>query len=215
MKKTLYSLMLNDEVVREVDILAHRMGTNRSALINQILAEYVDYTTPERRINDILSTVERLMQSSRELVPFFSPNSFSMSLKSSLEFKYRPTVKYEVELYRGAEDSIGQLTVLFRTQSDFLIRGMTDFFRLWKQIEDAHLAPLTGMQADYALFDGKFIRSLSAPDKDCSSQELASALSEYIQLFDRLLKAYLGGRLDGHDVEAAYYSHMINSDVHI
>ena len=215
MKKTLYSLMLNDEVVREVDILAHRMGTNRSALINQILAEYVDYTTPERRINDILSTVERLMQSSRELVPFFSPNSFSMSLKSSLEFKYRPTVKYEVELYRGAEDSIGQLTVLFRTQSDFLIRGMTDFFRLWKQIEDAHLAPLTGMQADYALFDGKFIRSLSAPDKDCSSQELASALSEYIQLFDRLLKAYLAGNLDGHDVEAAYYSHMINSDVHI
>lgn len=215
MKKTLYSLMLNDEVVREVDILAHRMGTNRSALINQILAEYVDYTTPERRINDILSTVERLMQSSRELVPFFSPNSFSMSLKSSLEFKYRPTVKYEVELYRGAEDSIGQLTVLFRTQSDFLIRGMTDFFRLWKQIEDAHLAPLTGMRADYALFDGKFIRSLSAPDRDCSSEELASALSEYIQLFDRLLKAYLGGRLDGHDVEAAYYSHMINSDVHI
>lgn len=215
MKKTLYSLMLNDEVVREVDILAHRMGTNRSALINQILAEYVDYTTPERRINDILSTVDQLMRSSRELVPFFSPNSFSMSLKSSLEFKYRPTVKYEVELYRGAEDSIGQLTVLFRTQSDFLIRGMTDFFRLWKQIEDAHLAPLTGMRADYALFDGKFIRSLSAPDKDCSSQELASALSEYIQLFDRLLKAYLGGRLDGHDVEAAYYSHMINSDVHI
>ena len=27
MKKTLYSLMLNDEVVREVDALAHRMGT--------------------------------------------------------------------------------------------------------------------------------------------------------------------------------------------
>ena len=215
MKKTLYSLMLNDEVVREVDILAHRLGTNRSALINQILAEYVDYTTPERRINDILSTVDRLMQSSRELVPFFSPNSFSMSLKSSLEFKYRPTVKYEVELFRGAEDTIGQLTVLFRTQSDFLIRGMTDFFRLWKQIEDAHLYPLTGMRADYALFDGKFIRSLSAPDRDCTSEELASALSEYIKLFDSLLKARLAGKLDAHDIEAAYYSHMINSDVHI
>ena len=46
MKKTLYSLVLNDEVVREVDALAHRMGTNRSNLINQILAEYVNYTTP-------------------------------------------------------------------------------------------------------------------------------------------------------------------------
>ena len=109
MKKTLYSLMLNDEVVREVDALAHRMGSNRSNLINQILAEYVDYTTPERRINDVLSAVDQLMRPSRELVPFFAPNSFSMSLKSSLEYKYRPTVKYEVDLSSGDTQTMGTL----------------------------------------------------------------------------------------------------------
>ena len=37
MKKTLYSLMLSDDVVRAVDELAHSLGTNRSSLINQIL----------------------------------------------------------------------------------------------------------------------------------------------------------------------------------
>ena len=215
MKKTLYSLMLNDEVVREIDARAHRMGTNRSALINQILAEYVDYTTPERRINDVLSAIEALMQPSRELVPFFAPNSFSMSLKSSLEYKYRPTVKYEVELFRGREESIGQLSVVFRTQSLALIEGMTEFFRLWKQIEDAHLRPLTGARIDYALYDGKFVRSIAAPDKDCSTDELAGALSEYIKLFDKLMKAYLAGRLDAHDVEAAYFSQMRNAPIHI
>jgi hypothetical protein len=93
--------MLSDDVVREVDMLAHRMGTNRSNLINQILAEYVNLTTPERRINDIFTAIEQLMTPFRDLVPFFSPNTFTMSLKSSLEYKYRPTVKYEVELYRG------------------------------------------------------------------------------------------------------------------
>ena len=41
MKKNLYSLTLSDEVVRELDALAHRMGTNRSAPVNRILAEYV------------------------------------------------------------------------------------------------------------------------------------------------------------------------------
>ena len=215
MKKTLYSLMLNDEVVREVDALAHRLGTNRSALINQILAEYVDYTTPERRINDVLSAIEQLMAPSRELVPFFAPNTFSMSLKSSLEYKYRPTVKYEVELYRGTGESIGELSVVFRTQSGSLIQAMTSFFRLWKRIEDAHLAPLTGNRAEYALYDGKFVRSISAPDKDCSTDELASALAEYIKLFDRMMKNYLTGRMDEHEVEAAYYSQMINSEVHI
>ncbi len=76
--------MLNDEVVREVDALAHRLGTNRSALINQILAEYVNYTTPERRINDVLSTIEQLMAPSRDLVPFFAPNSFRCRSRARL-----------------------------------------------------------------------------------------------------------------------------------
>ena len=207
--------MLNDEVVREVDALAHRMGTNRSNLINQILAEYVNYTTPERRINDVLSAIEQMMSPSRELVPFFAPNSFSMSLKSSLEYKYRPTVKYEVELYRGGGESIGSLSVVFRTQSAALIQGMTEFFRLWKRIEDAHLYPLTGARIEYALYDGKFVRSLAAPERDCTSDELARALSEYIQLFDKLMKNYLTGRLDAHEVEAAYFSHMRAAAVHI
>ena len=215
MKKTLYSLMLNDEVVREVDALAHRMGSNRSNLINQILAEYVDYTTPERRINDVLSAVDQLMRPSRELVPFFAPNSFSMSLKSSLEYKYRPTIKYEVERYRGAGEDIGELSVMFRTQSPALINAMTEFFRLWKHIEDMHLAPRTGAKHSYALYDGKFVRSLAAPDKNCTTEELASALSEYITLFDRLMKDHLTGRLDSHEVEAAYYSHMLSAPVHI
>ena len=207
--------MLNDEVVREVDALAHRLGTNRSALINQILAEYVDYTTPERRINEVLSAIDQLMRPTRDLVPFFVPNASSLSLKSSLEYKYRPTVKYEVELYRGGEESIGSLSVVFRTQSAALIQGMTEFFRLWKRIEDAHLYPLTGARIEYALYDGKFVRSLAAPDRDCSTDELARALSEYIQLFDKLMKNYLTGRLDAHEVEAAYFSHMRAAAVHI
>ena len=207
--------MLNDEVVREVDALAHRLGTNRSALINQILAEYVDYTTPERRINEVLSAIDQLMRPTRDLVPFFVPNASSLSLKSSLEYKYRPTVKYEVELYRGGEESIGSLSVVFRTQSAALIQAMTEFFRLWKRIEDAHLYPLTGARIDYALYDGKFVRSIAAPDRDCSTDELAAALSEYIQLFDKLMKNYLTGRLDAHEVEAAYFSHMRGAHIHI
>ena len=215
MKKTLYSLMLNDEVVREVDALAHSLGTNRSNLINQILAEYVNYTTPERRINDVLSAIEQLMAPSRELVPFFAPNSFSMSLKSSLEYKYRPNVKYVVELYRGGGDSIGELSVVFRTQSASLIASMTEFFRLWKRIEDLHLAAATGMKISYALYDGKFVRSLCAPDRDCAAEELAGAISEYIKLFDKLMKHYLTGRLDAQEVEAAYYSYMRTAKVRI
>lgn len=214
MKKTLYSLMLSDEVVAEVDRLAHRLGTNRSNLINQILAEHVDLVTPERRINDIFSAMERLMTPSRELVPFFAPNALTMSLKSSLEYKYRPTVKYEVELYRGDSDSLGELTVVFRTQSAALIRSMTEFFRIWKSIEDAHLRPVMGQNVpDYALYEGKFIRSIAIPTRDCSSQELANVISEYIKLFDTMMKGYLAGKLNARDIEACYYSQLRRAEI--
>lgn len=215
MGKTLYSLMLNENVVREIDMLAHKSGTSRSNLINQILAEYVNYTTPERRISDILSAIEQLMMPSREIVPFFAPNSQSMSLKSSLEYKYRPTVKYEVELYRGDSDAIGRLSVLFRTQAQSLISDMTSFFRLWKKIEDAHLASMIRTQIEYALYDGKFVRSISVPEHDCTADELARAISEYIKLFDKQMKDYLCGNADARSIEVAYYNYLMNTDIRI
>lgn len=214
MKKTLYSLMLSDEVVAEVDRLAHKLGTNRSNLINQILAERVNLVTPERRINDIFSAIEQMLAPSRELVPFLTPNALTMSLKSSLEYKYRPTVKYEVELYRGDSDALGELTVMFRTQSAALINTMTDFFRIWKSIEDAHLRPVLKSAAPrYALYDGKFIRSIAIPDRDCTSDELARIISEYIKLFDTMMKGYLTGRYDAREIEACYFSQLRRSSI--
>lgn len=214
MKKTLYSLMLSDEVVAEIDRLAHKYGTNRSNLINQILAEHVNLVTPERRINDIFTAIEQMLAPSRELVPFFAPNALTMSMKSSLEYKYRPTVKYEVELYKGDEDALGELTVNFRTQSAALLSTMADFFRLWKSIEDAHLRPIMGANSHrYALYDGKFIRSIAIPDRDCSSKELAQVIAEYVKLFDTMMKGYLAGRFDARDVEACYFSFLRNSPI--
>ena len=210
MKKTLYSLMLNEDVVREIDTIAHRMGTNRSALINQILADYASVVTPERRIENIFRAMEELVAPARELVPFFVPNALTMSLKSSLEYKYRPTVKYEVALYKGSTEALGELTVAFRTQSAQLLGGMTQFFRLWKRLEDTHLTPNRDAPAPrYALYEGKFTRTLALPrDHDYTSEEIAKAISDYIQLFDHLMKGYLAGRYTARNIEEIFYSQL-------
>ncbi len=197
--------MLNEEVVREIDALAHQLGTNRSALINQILADYTSVLTPERRIENIFRAMEELVAPARELVPFFVPNAQSMTLKSSLQYKYRPTVKYEVALARGDSEDLGELSVAFRTQSQGLLESMTYFFRLWKRIEDKHLSRYRTEPPRYALYDGRFVRSLRLPqDRDYTSDEIARALSEYIQLFDHLMKGFLAGRYSIHEVEAIY-----------
>jgi hypothetical protein len=214
MAKILYSLMLSEDVVREVDKRAHRMGTNRSNLINSILAEYVGFTTPERRIGEILSQMERLLSPAADLVPFLAPNSTSLSLKSSLEYKYRPTVKYEVQLYRGGGAAIGELSVVFRTQSAGLLDAMADFFREWKQLEDGFLRP-AGVRVDYALYDGKFTRSIAVPQHDLSAEALADVLSAYITMFDRCMKDYLTGRADAASLRDVYVRYLENEGLYI
>lgn len=203
-KKTLYSLLLDEGVVRAVDQLAHRQGCSRSAMVNRLLAEQLDLMTPERRIGEVLQALDSLVQPDPELVPFFSPNSLSMYLKSALDYKYRPTVKYEVQLYRSGEDSIGEIGVSFRTQSTELLAAMSRYFRLWQQLEGAYLAPRLGHEVSSAVYEGKFLRAICAPQKETTAEELAQALSAYLHLFDRLLKSYLSGALTVSEIEQQY-----------
>jgi hypothetical protein len=133
-----------------------------------------------------------------------------MSLKSSLEYKYRPTVKYEVALFAGSTEELGELSVVFRTQSAQLLGSMAQFFRLWKRLEDTHLTPYRDAPAPrYALYEGKFTRTLALPrDHDYTSEEIAKAISDYIQLFDHLMKGYLAGRYTARNVEEIFYSQL-------
>lgn len=213
MKKTLYSVLLDEDVVREIDRLAHRSGLSRSALVNQILADYVDMTTPERRVSDVFRAIEELLRPDKELVPFFAPNAMTMSMKSALDYKYRPTIKYAVELHPAEEGRIGELAVVFRTQSAALLEAMDAFFRIWKRTEDLHLAPKLGREVVCALYENRFVRELAAPRKNVSVNELAAAISDYVRLFDRLMKGYLAGRMSAADIAAQYETEQNRWDI--
>ncbi len=200
MKKTLYSLMLSDDVVREIDNLAHRMGTSRSNLVNTILAERVQLRTPEQQISDVFDGIEQLLAGSRELIPLITPNTPSMALRSSLEYKYRPTVRYEVELSNGfiPGEPIGTLTASFRTQSQALLELIGRFFRCLQRIEN-RLLPI---DVSYSLDQGRFVRTLAYPTLvgggahsrvAMSPAEISEAITDYVRLIDRLLKACVGG----------------------
>ena len=43
MANSVYSIVLNDAVVEAIDRLAYQNGTNRSSMINRILAENKEY----------------------------------------------------------------------------------------------------------------------------------------------------------------------------
>lgn len=214
MNKSLYSLMLMDEVVDEIDKLALRLNTNRSNLVNQILAEYVSVSTPEKQIDSIFRRMEELIGSSPELVPLVTPNQLSMSVKSSLQYKYRPTVRYVVQLYRTPEKAIGELTVNFRSQSPSLLNNMASFFVLWKRLEDNYASYYFEPGAlRYELSSSKFVRTIAVPKgRRYTEEELSKAISDYVTAFDKIMKRYLAGMLTERDLEMQYLAYFRNNN---
>ena len=214
MNKSLYSLMLMDDVVSEIDKLALRQGTNRSNLVNQILAEYVSVSTPEKQIDSIFRRMEELIGKTSELVPLVVPNQLSMSVKSSLRYKYRPTVRYVVQMYRAPEGSaIGELTVNFRSQSAGLLNNMARFFVLWKELEDNYAAGYFAPGAiRYELSTSRFVRTIAVPrGAKYTEEDLGRAISEYVTAFDKIMKRYLAGMLSERDLEMQYLSYFRNN----
>ncbi len=207
MSKSLYSVILTDEIVYEIDRLALRQNTNRSNLINQILAEYVSYVTPEMKINSIFKTIEALINESTHLVPEVLPQRSTMSLRGNLDYRYRPTVKYDVELFKTVEDStIGRLSVVFRTQSEILLNRMNEFFKLWCYLE----SNVFKKDITYSLSDGRFVRSITLnTNKSYTPKEIADAISSYIKLFDDCMKNYLSGKYTENDILLKLKSHTV------
>lgn len=210
MAKRLYSLMLNDEVVRAVDYEAHRLGTNRSALIDRVLAEHFGVPTVQKMINDIFGEIDQLLSSAEGLNTFFAPDSQTFCVKSALSYKYRPTLKYELTLDNSSSSKLGDISVIYRTQSLMLLSELRNFFKLWCAIEQS---VLSNNKTEYALYDNRFMRSVALPEnKNYSAPQIAEALSNYVELLDSSLKAYLNGASDEAIVEA-YSEYVKKSDL--
>ena len=182
--KNVYSIVLSPDVVEKVDRLAYERCTNRSNMINQILAEYVSYTTPEKRFREIFRNMEALL--AENAFKAAEPSDTMLSLRSALAYKYNPTVKYNVELYRGERAEIGELRVSLRTQNEGLILYMTEFYRLWAKIESAYRGEIPCAAAD-----GKYTRKLVLLNRSGAREiDLGRAIAAYIQAFDRALKSF-------------------------
>lgn len=192
MNKSVYSLVLMDDVVEAVDRMAYSMNTSRSNLINQILAEYVSCITPEKRMKDIFTEVERIINSLDCFQVQLQPSDSMLSIKSALKYKYKPTVRYKVLLYRNAADAVGELKVNFRTQSQHLISSLNDFFSYWIGLERKYLTGMLGFELTYAVEDGKYTRVFMVPEdgEKQSDDSIGKAIAEYIRTFDDTLKLY-------------------------
>ncbi len=185
MNKSVYSLVLSDEIVQEIDRMAYEAGASRSAMINQILADYVRYTTPEKRMREVFSAIEQMLIGG-VFEPQLQPSDSMFSLRSALDYKYNPSVRYSVELYKNARPLLGELRVSVRSQNSALVLAMLQFFKLWTRIENNYIG-----RVECAMEDGRYLRKLRlSEDGKYSNEQIGEGIAAYINLLDSALKRY-------------------------
>lgn len=187
MKKSVYSLVLMDDVIRAVDEEAFRRGTNRSNLINQILAEHLSCETPEMRMRDIFDSLEQLMSSAMQIPQRRSASL--MTMRTALEYKYRPMINYKVELERVPDKCLGTLRVQIRTQNEQLTELFNKFFLYRVRLERRQLAEHGIEQPEFHIGSGSFTRQLlNFGNRDV--EETGAAIGEYITDLNRSVKTF-------------------------
>lgn len=185
MNKSVYSLVLADEIVQEIDRLAYETGASRSAMINQILADYLRFTTPEKRMREVFSAIEQMLLGSA-FEPQLQPSESMFSLRTALDYKYNPSVRYSVELYKNARPLLGELRVSVRSQNSALVLAMLQFFKLWTRIETSYIG-----RVECAMEDGRYLRKLRLSDESkLTNEQIGEGIAAYINLLDAALKQY-------------------------
>lgn len=191
MKKSVYSLVLMDSVIKAVDEQAYKLGTSRSNLINQILAEYLSCVTPEMRMREIFDSVTEMTSGSFQVQRQGSASL--MTLKTALSYKYRPAVSYKVELQREPDDFIGQLRVQIRTQSQPLTELFNRFFTYRTELEKRCLSETGYNNYIGVVSSGCFARKLI---NDTSGSNTGTAISQYITHLNRSMQLYFSSPED-------------------
>ncbi|MEG1011587.1 MAG: hypothetical protein RR951_05705 [Ruthenibacterium sp.] len=188
MHKTVYSIVLMEDVVAAIDKRAYSEGTSRSNMMNRILAQAVGMATPEQRMQEIFTAVSDTLDRQNALQPMHSASDAMLNLRSALQYKYNPSVRYAVELYPHAGAQFGEVRAGLRTQNPALLLTIGQFYKLWAKLEGACLQ---GAPRDYDISDGRYARRLQTPCVDgVPAGELGGAIASYLNLFDACLKCY-------------------------
>ena len=196
MSKSIYSLVLSDDVVEAADRLAYELHTSRSALIDRILAEQLSCVTPEMRMQAVFARMEQKVRQFRVLE---QTSAHARSLQTQLDYKYRPTVLYSVELYRAPrEGEDGRLRVTLRTQNQALIAALDRFFRLWMALEERWVPAAAGTV--YRIAPGRLERSIRSGG--AKEDVFGERIGGYIRFFDSALRQWTAALPTG-DVSGA------------
>lgn len=191
MKRSMYSLILSDDIVAAVDALAAQKGTSRSNYINQVLAKHVQCITPEQQMQRVFANLTHQMDEAFRIQE--QGSNALLSILGSVQYKYRPTIRYRVELLRNMQqEKVGRLKISCRTQNQTLLDAMAQFFRFWVKLEQKYDANSACAQGLYQIESGCMTMALLRSGAE-TDEQLGEIVGNYIRMFHAVLQSYFAG----------------------
>ena len=130
-----------------------------------------------------------------------------LSILGSVQYKYRPTIRYCIELHRDMRrEKVGVLKISCRTQSNTLLEAIQQFFLFWVQLEQAYEPDGACAQGLYQIEPNRLTRVLLRHGVS-SDEALGTAAGKYIQMFHAVLQSYFQGLQRG--LSAAVLRHTL------
>lgn len=182
MAKSVYSVVLDDEVVRYLDLAAAKTGESRSQFINRVVAKEVGFSTYREKLDEVVTAINSFV-AAHEKLRMVRRQKAAVDFLSALNYKYSPRVTYSVELF--PDRRAAKLSVALRTTSPVLIELCGRFFKLIGALEEESLKRRT-----FVVEDGRLVRWLQIPD-GADGVQAASCITDYVNYFDGLLNTYV------------------------
>lgn len=196
MKKSVYSLMLFDEIVDEIDKIASEENLNRSQIINDILAEHLGLITPEQKIQRILDNLNKTI--GKELSVKSCIKNSSIRFGKNIDYKYKPIINYTYEFIGPVDNKFAVLKISSRSKSTELNNLFEEFFNCLSNLEQRnsfHIGIKPEKKSKH-----KFIREFRL--EGCIKRDLNEVtdfLINYLLMLDEALEVFFS--LQGEDFD--------------
>lgn len=195
MSKQIYSLVLSEQVVEKVDREALIRGISRSQIINDLLCQSFGVWTPDLKMNRVMDLMTEAFRDLDNLQMVSATHGNTLQLRTSVSYKYKPKLKYVLEMSGKSQPLLANLRIYSRTTSEPFLQCLVMFFGFISDFEES-IAPQIGLRqvlsTGYAYEDNKFVKRFECDwtTTDVGAEAIAAYLISYIQFLDETLKMY-------------------------
>ncbi|MCT4634397.1 MAG: hypothetical protein N4A76_16925 [Firmicutes bacterium] len=195
MKSSIYSLLVQDNLMEKVDDIALEKGMSRSQMVNEIFAEYLGISTPEYKINKVMDFICKEFLDTSSIRIMSNNKGSSIKLMTNIKYKYNPQLHYMLELKGKNKDKLATLKIQSRTQSKVFLDHLVKFFVLFTEIERIYEIGFRKNVIDKSYFvveGNRFLRDFyyDWTNDSYSPEGLSQFLINYISMINESVNIY-------------------------